>query len=325
MKQQVKVNWSGHSPGRCHRSPTTARSLPWAVPPADILRPGGQFVSNHRTENVKRRARERADGRHKGSPAPISAGNGIRNQCSVTAQSWDQWRRIMRKSPNRSAVSIPILGWEKALASAWTARAGSNLLQVSRPPGPAVVHSCAPWTLVTCGSLPTTVAPVSHREGIAGIDRKGIPGTHQRLHVCPAPGRGTGGRCLACDKNKDSRPVVTRYNRTACWTQFSTPHWARTSNLRFRRPMLCPIELGVRFVPYSTGHPGADPPGGLAISLAEFRCAASPGKSRSDHPKGVPRRFPRERRSGDDRLAAIGNLKGGCERTALAAISAVRK
>ncbi len=26
----------------------------------------------------------------------------------------------------------------------------------------------------------------------------------------------------------------------------STPHWIRTSNLRFRRPMLYPIELGVR-------------------------------------------------------------------------------
>lgn len=26
----------------------------------------------------------------------------------------------------------------------------------------------------------------------------------------------------------------------------TTPHWARTSNLRFRRPMLYPIELGVR-------------------------------------------------------------------------------
>lgn len=43
MKQQVKVNWSGHSPGRCHRSPTTAGSLPWAVPPGDILRPGCQI------------------------------------------------------------------------------------------------------------------------------------------------------------------------------------------------------------------------------------------------------------------------------------------
>ena len=26
----------------------------------------------------------------------------------------------------------------------------------------------------------------------------------------------------------------------------STPHWTRTSNLRFRRPMLYPIELGVQ-------------------------------------------------------------------------------
>ena len=26
----------------------------------------------------------------------------------------------------------------------------------------------------------------------------------------------------------------------------STPHWIRTSNLRFRRPMLYPVELGVQ-------------------------------------------------------------------------------
>ena len=32
----------------------------------------------------------------------------------------------------------------------------------------------------------------------------------------------------------------------------STPHWVRTSNLRFRRPMLYPIELGVLSLLFST-------------------------------------------------------------------------
>ena len=35
---------------------------------------------------------------------------------------------------------------------------------------------------------------------------------------------------------------------TVVVVSLNTPHWIRTSNLRFRRPMLYPIELGVRVV-----------------------------------------------------------------------------
>ena len=35
---------------------------------------------------------------------------------------------------------------------------------------------------------------------------------------------------------------------TKTWEERSTPQWARTTNLRFRRPMLYPIELGVQRV-----------------------------------------------------------------------------
>src|SRR5262245_2121222 len=62
-------------------------------------------------------------------------------------------------------------------------------------------------------------------------------------------------KALARRRKNPCRPRGFGRNLRDCTAVQGTPHWTRTSNLRFRRPMLYPIELGVQienFAVYQT-------------------------------------------------------------------------
>ena len=58
-----------------------------------------------------------------------------------------------------------------------------------------------------------------------------------------------------------------------------TPRWTRTSNLRFRRPMLCPIELAAHY--HSSGEPGPHLGGGTFPHGAHAAVKSMPNSGRA--------------------------------------------
>src|SRR6185437_15341230 len=58
--------------------------------------------------------------------------------------------------------------------------------------------------------------------------------------------------------------LKSRIRRDLFW---STPHWARTGNLRFRRPILYPIELGVRVLPQLSKKTPANKPARMSCRV----------------------------------------------------------
>lgn len=143
-----------------------------------------------------------------------------------------------RRPPSPRCPALPAKAsvWRPRLPP-WPPRAPTarNLAAATTKSRPA---RCPLW----CREVPKMVPYASHRgrHGWHRIAPKSRPAQkNRRPEDRRKPKRGW-------DFLHPAGPICIDLHRPNGWRKSSTPQWARTTNLRFRRPMLYPIELGVR-------------------------------------------------------------------------------